>query len=262
MDEIKEPEKQQSTSDVKSSPEKIPDVKDGVIKRKFRWEIIIAIATVAYVIVSYLMWDNMKQQIDLTKESLSKTDSSIELTKRSLSKTDSSLNLTKKSIAQMIESNRIQSSNLTLQIQNLNMQKDYFQKTIRPYMYYDSLKIEYNTSYDTIKSIQYVLKNCGQIVAKELRPSMTFTNIEDKTLPKYIFANNEMVSSSVYPGQSSLASYGKYNIPVKELSNNTFFNISIQYRDPSGNYYRYRVIERFELSPPLMKEITVWCDSD
>jgi hypothetical protein len=243
MDELKEPEKQQTAPDVKSSPEKIPDIKDRMTNRKIRWDIVSVVVTTAYVFVSLLMYLNMNQQITLTKESLSKTNSSLQLTKQSLDKTD-------KQLEQMSRSNDIQDSNISIQKKYFNLQSDYYRQTIRPFLYVilDSIKLQVDNPKDTILTCSYYIKNIGQLPAKQVNTSMIFDSFENRTLLFEFIDRNKGVAGVIYPNELLRQESRNKNITLREVINKPFLHIMIGYQDVNGKYYRSKRILKVSLN--------------
>lgn len=136
------------------------------------------------------------------------------------------------------------------------VQREYYQKTVRPFVYIENIKLEdfIKTDQDTTVSIKYYLKNAGALPAKNVQ----IKTLWDKTLNEHFktvtyeeFAFKPLVSS-IFPNQTGTtladitAPQSSFSLSV--IKQKPYLHAYIAYEDAGGKLYSYKTIGKIRIS--------------
>ncbi len=155
------------------------------------------------------------------------------------------------------------------------LQRDYYQKTVRPFIYAHTFTFENVDQPINKKSkvkIQYSLKNAGVLPAKDIHHTALYqTEVNEKFKSQDVSMlpwrkDETEICSALYPDQEIYGFRSKYRkeITLEDLMKYKWVHVFVQYEDPGGIEYFYKWVvelritiegERLHLNP-----INKWVD--
>lgn len=139
------------------------------------------------------------------------------------------------------------------------LQRDYYQKTVRPFVYAHSFTFENIDQPINKKSkvkIKYSLKNAGVLPAKDIHHTALYqTEVNEKFKSQDVTMlswkkDETEICSALYPDQEIYGFRSKYlkEIAVEELMKYKWIHVFVQYEDPGGREYFYKWIVEFRIT--------------
>jgi hypothetical protein len=175
---------------------------DVKMLKKINWNALMAIATIVYALFTILMWYNMNRQVEQSGDAFKETQKSI----------------------------RLQDS-------SFNLQKDFYQRTIRPFVFVDSLGLHDVPSRNCVL-IEYGQKNVGHIPCRELKGMAWLDSIPHKI----IYNEVSWIGSTfaqIFPNERRTATAIERYVHLDEIWKKPFVHIVLTYKDPGGKEYQY-----------------------
>ena len=121
---------------------------------------------------------------------------------------------------------------------SIKIQSDYYQKTIRPYVYVDSLGFNVPKKGKIFK-IKYHLKNSGSLPALNVNPKLIMSKQDS------VFEIKEFISGtspSIFPNKAKIVEHQQGFMPLEVIKEKPFVHILIVYSDFGGNLYYFKEI--------------------
>lgn len=122
----------------------------------------------------------------------------------------------------------------------ITIQKEYYQKTVRPFLHTDSLTtILFSQRKDTTVILKYNIKNSGSQPAKEVACGMMLL---EKKYEDFPFELGYTVIGSIYPDGQLTAYYRSARTSLKDIRKSPYIHILVRYKDVANLEYTYKSI--------------------
>lgn len=154
------------------------------------------------------------------------------------------------------------------------VQREYYEKTVRPFVYIEDIKLEdfIETDQDTTMSIKYYLKNAGALPAKSVKVKTLWDKTPDehfKTVTSEEFAFKPLVGS-IFPNQTVsapadiTASQSSFSLSI--IKQKPYLHAYIAYNDAGGKLYFNKTIGKIRTSTERDQIewdiLSIWVDFD
>lgn len=151
--------------------------------------------------------------------------------------------------------------------ENLRMQGDYYQKTVRPFLYVSSYRFTFsgsdkNPKDDDSVTIAYKIKNVGALPAKGVKSSTAFFDHENRDYrPAY---ETSEATFSIFPDEERESFCGFGSISIGELKKRPYIHTWIRYFDAGDKEHYFKRVSLLKNIPvtKLSDRPIVWTDFD
>lgn len=122
----------------------------------------------------------------------------------------------------------------------IDLQGNYYEKTVRPFVYPDSILLKDFEPADSTYLIYYSVKNVGSLPAKEVRINLDLGTIEDE---KYEVSFPPIgIIMSLFPGQATWVRYRMGRISIAKLQRHPYIYVFLEFKDAGDKEYRFKSI--------------------
>lgn len=149
----------------------------------------------------------------------------------------------------------VQREMLVQQEHALNLQSDYYQKTVRPFVYFENIALDdfKKTIQDTTVSIKYYLKNVGALPAKEVQSITLWDSAINEKFKTWAYEKFAFLpGSSIFPNQvvETLADRTTMHSTflLSAIEKRPYLHTYLVYEDTGGKLYFYKAIGKIQTS--------------
>lgn len=224
-------------------------------KKEWNWTAISAtVSAMATVVIAVLT----ASYVDATKGMLTQMS-------RQTSQTDSTLDLLQQQISEMRRSNNFYDQQLgesrfgnRLTGTNVDLQREYYRKTTRPFVYVSRVEFLYKENKDSFL-VAYYIKNVGNLPARDLIMSLHISIEKDMWFFDGKRFRNEPVISPLYPQQEMPATATRFGyLKVNELKGR-YLHFIVSYKDMGGLPYYYHGLVYID-DVVTARMLNIWSD--